>query len=113
MAAVLEWRPQALKDLEEIEAYYERVAPDYAAFFVEQVFYKADQLERFPRMGRMVPEIKDEAIRELIYRDYRIIYFISSKRYYSVLEQVRARRVAFLARSSCRRPHAPPCRRST
>ena len=54
MAAVLEWRPQALKDLEEIEAYYERVAPDYAAFFVEQVFDKADQLERFPRMGRMV-----------------------------------------------------------
>jgi plasmid stabilization system protein ParE len=76
MAAFLEWRPQALKDLEEIEAYYERVAPDYAAFFVEQVFDKADQLERFPRMGRMVPEIEDEAIRELIYRDYRIIYFV-------------------------------------
>ena len=59
--AALEWRPQALKDLEEIEAYYERVTPDYAAFFVEQVFDKADQLEHFPRMGRMVPEIEDEA----------------------------------------------------
>ena len=74
--AFLEWRPQALKDLEEIEAYYERVAPDYAAFFVGQVFKKAEKLERFPRMGRMVPEIEDEAIRELIYRDYRIIYFV-------------------------------------
>jgi addiction module RelE/StbE family toxin len=76
--AALEWRPQALKDLEEIEAYYERVAPDYAAFFVEQMFDKADQLERFPRMGRTVPEIGDKAIRELIYRDYRIIYFVDS-----------------------------------
>lgn len=75
--AALEWRPQALKDLEEIEAYYERVASDYATFLVEQVFEKTKQLERFPRMGRMVPEIEDEAIRELIYRDYRIIYIVS------------------------------------
>lgn len=74
--AVVAWRPQALKDLEEIETYYKRVAPDYAEFFVEQVFEKADQLERFPRMGRMVPEIEDEAIRELIYRDYRIIHIV-------------------------------------
>ena len=28
---------------------------------MEQVFDKADQLEHFPRMGRMVPEIEDEA----------------------------------------------------
>ena len=75
MAAV-EWRPQALKDLEEIEAYYERIAPEYARFFIEQVFERAKQLEHFPRMGRMVPEIEDEAIRELIYRDYRIIHFV-------------------------------------
>ena len=33
-------------------------------------------LGRFPRMGRVVPEIGDEAIREVIYRQYRIIYVV-------------------------------------
>ena len=74
--AILKWRPQARKDLEAIEAYFEEVAPDYAAFFMEQVLEKAQQLERFPRLGRMVPEIGEESIRELIYRSYRIMYFV-------------------------------------
>lgn len=29
-------------------------------------------------MGRIVPEIADEDIRELIYRDYRIIYIVDT-----------------------------------
>ena len=29
-----------------------------------------------PNMGRIVPEIGDESIRELIYRQYRIIYIV-------------------------------------
>ena len=37
---------------------------------------KVRLLERFPRMGRVVPEIRDEAIRELIYRQYRIVYVV-------------------------------------
>ncbi len=74
--AILKWRPQALKDLEAIEAYFEEVAPGYAGFFMAQVLEKAQRLERFPRLGRIVPEIGDDAIRELIYRSYRIIYFV-------------------------------------
>ena len=77
--AILKWRPQARKDLEAIEAYFEEIAPDYAAFFMEQVLEKAQQLERFPRMGRVVPEIGDESIRELIYRSYRIMYFVDQE----------------------------------
>ena len=69
-------RPQAQKDLEAIEAYFEGISPDYAAFFMEQVLEKAQQLERFPRLGRIVPEIGDASIRELIYRGYRIMYFV-------------------------------------
>ncbi len=72
----MKWRPQARKDLEAIEAYFEEIAPDYAAFFMEQVLEKAHQLERFPRLGRIVPEIGDASIRELIYRSYRIMYFV-------------------------------------
>ena len=46
----------------------------------EQVLEKAHQLERFPRLGRIVPEIGDASIRELIYRSYRIMYFVDQGR---------------------------------
>jgi toxin ParE1/3/4 len=77
--ATLKWRPQALSDLEAIEAYYEEVAPDYASLLVQEILEQADQLEDFPRMGRIVPEVGDDAIRELIYRDYRIIYIVDAE----------------------------------
>lgn len=37
---------------------------------------KIRRLERFPRLGRVVPEIDDEAIREVLYRHYRIVYVV-------------------------------------
>lgn len=40
MAEVV-WRPQALRDLEAIEAYYEEVAPDFAPLFVAGAFETA------------------------------------------------------------------------
>jgi plasmid stabilization system protein ParE len=70
------WRPQALRDLEAIGAYYEEVAPDFAPLFVAGAFEAAARLSDFPHAGRIVPEIGDESIRELIYRQYRIIYVV-------------------------------------
>ncbi len=74
--ARVEWRRQALRDLEAIEAYFEELAPEYARFLVRQLFERASQLERTPRMGRMVPEIGDASIREVRYRSYRIMYYV-------------------------------------
>ena len=75
MAEVV-WRPQALRDLEAIEAYYEEVAPDFAPLFVAGAFEAASRLSDLPNIGRIVPELGDESIRELIYRQYRIIYVV-------------------------------------
>ena len=74
--AILKWRPQALKDLGAIEAYLEEVSPDYAPFFMERILQHPEKLKKFPRMGRIVPEIGLDSIRELIYRNYRIMYVI-------------------------------------
>lgn len=41
-----------------------------------KVIEKVRPLERSPRMGRMVPEIQDEVIREVLYRNYRIVYVV-------------------------------------
>ena len=75
MAEVV-WRPQALRDLEAIEAYFDEVAPDFAPLFVRGAFEATGRLSEFPSVGRVVPEIGDESIRELIYRQYRIIYVV-------------------------------------
>ena len=74
------WRPQALRDLEAIEAYYEDVAPDFAPLFVAGAFDAARGLSDFPHAGRVVPEIGDESIREVLYRQYRIIYTVLDDR---------------------------------
>ena len=78
MAEVV-WRPQALRDLEAIETYYLDVAPDFAPLFVAGAFDASRRLTDFPNAGRVVPEIGDESIRELIYRQYRIIYVVEGE----------------------------------
>ena len=62
---------QAQSELDVIIEYYERIGADnFAEVFEEKVIEKIRPLERFPRMGRVVPEIGDEAIREVFYRNY-------------------------------------------
>ncbi|HEC37295.1 MAG TPA: type II toxin-antitoxin system RelE/ParE family toxin [bacterium] len=49
---------------------------EYALSFYEQVREKIRNLTQFPKMGRKVPELDDPNIRELILRNYRLIYRI-------------------------------------
>jgi len=68
---------QAQSELDAILEYYERVgAGDFAEVFEERVIAKIRKLERFPRMGRVVPEIRDDAIREVRYRNHRIVNLV-------------------------------------
>ncbi|MBU1626694.1 type II toxin-antitoxin system RelE/ParE family toxin, partial [bacterium] len=45
--------------------------------FLKSLVHAADKLASFPRIGRIVPELKDQAFREIIYHGYRIVYKIS------------------------------------
>jgi plasmid stabilization system protein ParE len=68
---------QAQSELDAIIEYYERAgAADFAEVFEGKMIAKIRALERFPRMGRIVPEIGDEAIREVLYRNHRIVYVV-------------------------------------
>lgn len=75
----IHWKPQALRDLEAIEEYYQKVAPHYAEIFVDNILAATRGLEHSPRLGRMVPEIGDRTIREVLYRNYRIIYLFEGE----------------------------------
>ena len=53
----------------------------YYALEVSQEFIsKSEALFEFPKMGRVVPEIGEQNIRELIIYSYRLIYEISLSR---------------------------------
>ena len=70
------WAPSALEDIESIAEYIDRDSVDQAALFVSRIIEMTDQLQTFPRSGRVIPEIKNEDCRELIYGAYRIMYRI-------------------------------------
>ncbi len=72
--ATVRWSSQARKDLESVSNYLRDVAPAYAERFEEKVFEATRRLEVFPRSGRVIPEAEEEALREIIYREYRIMY---------------------------------------
>ena len=74
------WTEPALCDLEGIRDYIRKDSEFYAQRFVEKIFAAVENLGRFPEIGRPVPEADDENIRELIYRDYRIMYRLEKKR---------------------------------
>jgi len=80
MAFKLEWSEEALEDIESIATYIEKDSPIYAKSVVSKFFEKAEILQEFSEIGRMVPELNDEAIREIFVYSYRLIYKVEETR---------------------------------
>jgi plasmid stabilization system protein ParE len=71
--AQVRWTLQALDDLEAICLFIARDAAQIAAIFADRAFRATDRLTQHPRLGRIVPELEIETIREIILGNYRII----------------------------------------
>jgi toxin ParE1/3/4 len=69
------WTPRAYADLEAIGAYHAQSAPGYAEVLVRKLIQVTERLAQFPLSGRAVPEIGGENLREVIHRNYRIVYY--------------------------------------
>lgn len=70
------WSPEATDDLESIAEYIARDSEFYARAVVSEVLKVARSIGSFPLIGRMVPEIENEAIRERFVYSYRLVYRI-------------------------------------
>ncbi len=68
------WAPQAIQDVEAIRSYVGRGSTRYADLVVDRIVAAVDRLEKNPRSGRIVPELGDESVREVIHGHYRIVY---------------------------------------
>lgn len=66
--------PQSLDDLEEIVTFIAKDNPERARTFGNELIDRALSVGTFPELGRVVPEIGEPAVREIIHGSYRIIY---------------------------------------
>ena len=74
MAYKIRWSPRAISNLEEICNYIAKNSEHYAHLFAKRIVAIIEEIPQFPRAGRVVPEYKDENLREKIYQNYRIVY---------------------------------------
>jgi toxin ParE1/3/4 len=68
------WTRKAASHLESIHQYISRDSATYASRFIKSLISQTSILKTLPFSGRIVPEFNIENIRELIYKDYRIVY---------------------------------------
>lgn len=73
------WTKQALENIDGIAEYIAQDSSRYAEIFVEKVFERAEILSTHSQAGRVVLELQNKTIRELILGNYRIIYKIYEK----------------------------------
>ncbi len=57
-------------------AHYAELAPRYADVVAVGLYKATRRLEVFPHSGRVLSEQQDEAIREVIWNSYRIVYHV-------------------------------------
>ncbi len=70
----VEWAGPAILDVRAIKAYISKDSEVYAERFAERIIEAAESLQSLPLRGRVVPEAKNENVRELLFGSYRIIY---------------------------------------
>ena len=73
MAQII-WSDSSIDDLRAIGEFYERSSPAYASIIVTELYTSVSQLRDYPQSGRIVPELNEQPIRELVVRGFRIVY---------------------------------------
>jgi len=72
----VKWSPEATEDLESIAEYIARDSEFYARSVVSKILAVSRKIPEQPMIGRMVPEIGQQEIRERFVYSYRLVYRI-------------------------------------
>ncbi|HIC91181.1 MAG TPA: type II toxin-antitoxin system RelE/ParE family toxin [Syntrophaceae bacterium] len=73
------WSFEAIEDIESIAEYIARDSEFYARAVVTKILEVSRNIMDFPLVGRVVPEIGDEKIRERLIYSYRLVYRIEER----------------------------------
>jgi toxin ParE1/3/4 len=74
------WSPEAVEDLESIVEYIARDSEFYANAVASRILEVAGKIPEQPLIGRVVPELSDQNIRERFVYSYRLVYRVQSDR---------------------------------
>jgi plasmid stabilization system protein ParE len=73
------WSEPALGDLAANHTTLARASEPYASRVVDRLMAAVERARPVPRLGRVVQEVGDERIRELLFQTFRIIYQADQK----------------------------------
>jgi len=74
----ISWSPLAVERMAEVKNYILKDNPMAALKWAQEVFDRIENIQEFPFMGRIVPEANRKEIRELLFKNYRIIYRVGT-----------------------------------
>ena len=78
MDYIVKWSPEATEDLESIAEYIARDSKFYARSVVSKILTVSRKIPEQPMIGRVVPEIGENEIRERFVYSYRVVYRIKN-----------------------------------
>jgi plasmid stabilization system protein ParE len=81
----VKWSKQAIENIHRIQEYYNGFSVSYGFKLVDQIFEKEQMISLHPEIGRVVPEINNKNLREIIFKNFRIIYVIFDSQNISIL----------------------------
>jgi len=70
------WAKEAMINLQQIDDFISAENPDAAIRLTDKLISLTKNLVRFPKKGRIVPELSIDRIREIIHKNYRLVYVI-------------------------------------
>ncbi len=72
------WTEYALDCIERVASFIALDSEYYSKEFVHKIIEQIEALKTFSEMGRIVPELNDQNLRELVYQNYRIVYLVKN-----------------------------------
>ena len=75
---MVKWSAPAKRDLKQIHDYIAKDSKYYGRKVAQNIAAATEELNEFPKIGRIVPEIGNPNVRELFVYSYRLIYEIST-----------------------------------
>jgi toxin ParE1/3/4 len=74
------WTESAWQELEAAAQCIARDSSYFASALIHEARLAAQSLRKSPNRGRVVPELRDNSVREIFVKQYRLIYEVGSDR---------------------------------
>jgi toxin ParE1/3/4 len=76
----VEWSARAQQEVTDIAQHKAQFDSEAAFGWVNRIYDASYEPERFPEMGRMIPELQNPALREIIFeKQYRMMYRVTAE----------------------------------